>query len=75
MKNLRTHMWICFTLGVFLLLALSLTYFAMSGENLSTNYLEMIPALLRVWGISLGIYLVYFLTVLFMAIKYVPSKV
>lgn len=75
MRNLRTHMWICFTLGIFILLALLLTYFVMSGEDHSTNFLEMIPKLLRIWGINLGIYLVYFLTVLFKAIKYVPSKV
>lgn len=75
MKNLRTHMWICFTLGIFLLLALLLTFFAMGGENHSIIFLEMIPDLFRVLGISLGVYLVYFLTVLFKAIKYVPSKV
>lgn len=68
-------MWICFTLGIFILLALLLTYFVMSGEDHSINFLEMTPDLLRVWGINLGIYLVYFLIVLFKAIKYVPSKV
>lgn len=75
MKNLRTHMWICFTLGVFLLLALALTTFVMSDDNFPPDFLEMIPEIIIKLGISLGLYLVYFLTVLFKAIKYVPSKV
>lgn len=75
MKNLRTHMWICFTLGVFLLLALAITTFVMSGDNFPPDFLEMIPEIIIKLGISLGLYLVYFLTVLFKAIKYVPSKV
>lgn len=74
MKNLRTHMWICFTLGVFLLIALILTYFVMIDINQSSDNSGIMAEAIRVWIINLGVYMTYFLIVLFKAIKFAPSK-
>lgn len=53
MKNLRTHMWLCFTLGVFLLIALILTYFVMVDINHSSESIGTMPEAIQVWIINL----------------------
>lgn len=74
MKNLRTHMWLCFTLGIFLLLSLVITYFVMNEIGESSTDLYLAPELIRIGIINMGTYMIYFLIVLFRAIKYTPSK-
>ena len=74
MKNLRTHMWLCFTLGVLLLIALLLTYFVMIDINQSSVSMDTMPDAIRILIINLGLYMIYSLIVLFKAIKYTPSK-
>ncbi|NBC66364.1 MAG: hypothetical protein GVY07_12020 [Bacteroidetes bacterium] len=74
MKNLRTHMWLCFTLGVFQLIALGSIYYVTTEMDQSTIGHYLTPELIRIGIINMSIYMVYFLIVLFKAIKYTPSK-
>jgi hypothetical protein len=74
MKNLRTHMWICFTLGVFLLTGLIVMYFAIIGISDFSDIAVTMAKVMKAWIINLGLYMTYFLIVLFKAIKYTPSK-
>ena len=74
MKNLRTHMWISFTLGVFLLVSLILAYAVLIDINQPSNSIHLMPDTIRIWVVNLGLYIAYFLIVLFKAIKYAPSK-
>lgn len=71
MRNLRTHMWLCFTLGVFLLMSLILSYFTV---DISQAAGVLTPKFIRIGIIDMGVYMIYLLIVLFMAIKYTPSK-
>lgn len=74
MRNLRTHMWLCFTLGVFQLVALGSMYYVTTEMNQSSINLFVTPELIRAGIINTGIYMTYKLVVLFKAIKYAPSK-
>jgi hypothetical protein len=74
MKNLRTHMWLCFTLGVFQLIALIMMYYVTTEMDQSSVGLYLTPELIRTGIINMGLYMAYFLIVLFKAIKYTPSK-
>lgn len=74
MKNLRTHMWLCFTIGVFYLIAMAMMYYVTTEMDQSSINLFLTPELIRTGIINTGIYLIYLLVVLFKAIKYAPSK-
>lgn len=74
MKNLRTHMWLCFALGVFQLIAFATIYFVTRQMDSPSMTLYLTPEFFRTGMINSSIYMVYFLIVLFKAIKYTPSK-
>jgi hypothetical protein len=69
-------MWICFTLGVFLLIGLILNFFVIIGiSDFSDEIMaSTLPKLIKAGTIHLSLYMTYFLIVLFKAIKYTPSK-
>lgn len=75
MKNLRTHIWLCFTLGVFFLIALLLTYFVMLNISHTGQSLHFESQIIHIAFINIGVYLAYVLIVLFKAIKYTPESV
>lgn len=73
MKNLRTHMWLFFTVGVFLLISLIITYLVMMELDPYSAHIDL-PQIIRIGIINIGLYMACFLIVTFKAIKYVPSK-
>lgn len=66
-------MWLCFTLGVFLLISLIMTYFVMLEIDVSSGVVDM-NRIIKTGIVNIGLYMAYFLIVTFKAIKYVPSK-
>lgn len=74
MKNLRTHMWLCFTIGIFQLVALAMVYYVMIEMSQSSSGVYLPIKLVQLGIISVSLYMVYFLIVVFKAIKYTPSK-
>jgi hypothetical protein len=73
MKNLRTHIWLCFSLGIFFLGALVMVYFVMIDMSQNSFRLNLTPEIIRIGFVNVGFYMVYVLIVLFKAIKYTPS--
>ncbi len=74
MKNIRTHMWLCFALGIFQLIAMGMAYYAMIEMSESASGVYLPTKLVQLGIISGGLYLIYFLIVLYKAIKFTPSK-
>ena len=74
MKNLRTHMWISFTIGAFLMISLLLLVYVLTYFTEPFDSTILTPSIIKILIINLSLYIAYFLTVIFLAIKYVPSK-
>ncbi len=66
-------MWLCFTLGVFALISLLMTYFVMTELDPYSGEIDL-AQIIRIGIVNIGVYLVYLLIVIFKAIKYTPSK-
>lgn len=74
MTNLRTHMWLCLALGVFQLIAMGMAYYVMIEMSQSASGIYLPTKLVQLGIISIGLYMAYFLIVLYKAIKFTPSK-
>ena len=74
MKNLRTHMWISFTIGAFLMISLLLLVYVLTYFTEPLDSTILTPSMIQILIINVSLYIAYFLTVIFLAIKYVPSK-
>ena len=68
-------MWLCFTLGVFQLIALVMFYYVTTEMDQTSIGQYLTPQLIQIGIFNMSTYTAYFLIVLFKAIKYTPSKV
>jgi|GEM_PF-4423162 len=67
-------MWICFTVGVFLLISFLLLLYALTYFTEPSDSTILTPNMIQILILNVSLYVAYFLTVIFLAIKYVPSK-
>jgi hypothetical protein len=74
MRNIRTHIILCLTLGIVFLVALIVSFDPIFSLLTSQSDTSLPESVVLLFYINIGSYFAYVLFVLFRVIKYIPQK-